>query len=208
MGLLGEIFLWFKSLPEWALWLCVPILLFSIGMLCTLIEIIVDWVSTTIKKISHKQDEKVSRQRGDLKGKNIDLKGKHNPTPKPKLDGKGVVKRRTPQEVGKALADKFSIVIAYLNDVVFNGTAEIIVTGTNHFLLHREGAEDIILFLYSKGDLIITWDYKSVFSEKGYTHLKTFVPVDNFSPKEQEDIAVIMCSDMVQIQARLLMLKD
>ncbi len=71
----------------------------------------------------------------------------------------------------------------------------IAINSKREFSLYKEGANQIINFIYGTGDLTIIWKYK--YFQKELVHKKHFSNVRNLSVFEQQKIAEQMIKEMV-----------
>ena len=92
---------------------------------------------------------------------------------------------------------KFEFVVSTINDAAFNGTGTIATNNKREFYLYKEGANQIINFIYGTGDLTIIWKYK--YFQKELVHKKHFNNVRNLSVFEQQKIANEMINEMVVV---------
>ncbi len=93
---------------------------------------------------------------------------------------------------GKSAAEKFSIVVAAINNAAFDGSGKITYLDKKTFNLY-DGSNQIINFMYSTGNLSITWKYK--YFQKEVKHEHTFTNARNLSIFEQQAIAETMINE-------------
>ncbi len=96
--------------------------------------------------------------------------------------------------IDQSLSEKFAIIVNQINKVGFNGNAEIITINKREFYLFEEGHNQIVFFMYSTGNLTITWKYK--YFQKEIIHEKHFDDVRNLSVFEQANRANQMINEM------------
>ena len=92
---------------------------------------------------------------------------------------------------------KFSIISQMINNEAFNGNGKVTMVSSKEFHLYEEGQNQIIIFLYSTGNLSITWRYK--YYQKEVVHDKQFNNVRNLSIFEQQRIGEQMIREMKTI---------
>ncbi|MBO6573124.1 MAG: hypothetical protein JJ958_11860 [Balneola sp.] len=101
---------------------------------------------------------------------------------------------------GQALNEKFKVIVNMINTVAFNGQGIVTQRDKREFNLYREKENQIINFIYSTGNLTITWKYK--YFQKEVIHERTFYDVRNLSLFEQQEIGEIMIEEMGQVVAK------
>jgi hypothetical protein len=100
----------------------------------------------------------------------------------------------------QSLSEKFAVIVRVINNVSFNGNAEIITIDKREFYLFEEGNNQMVFFMYSTGSLTITWKYK--YFQKEIIHEKHFDNVRNLSIFEQTNRANQMINEMELVVAK------
>lgn len=95
------------------------------------------------------------------------------------------------------LQKKFHVLISRINESAFNSTGIITTIDKRECNLYKEGANQIINFLYSQGTLNITWKYK--YFQKEVVHKKSFMNCRNLSLFEQGDMASSVIKEMEDV---------
>ncbi len=89
---------------------------------------------------------------------------------------------------GRKLKEKFNVIINMINNAAFENEGIINEYDNKHiYLVHPNGGNQLIEFLYSQGVLAVTWKYK--YFQKELIHRRSFLNVRNLSLFEQEKIA-------------------
>ncbi len=97
----------------------------------------------------------------------------------------------------KPLREKFYVLINRLNEYAFNNGGVITNIDKRECNLYKEGANQIIIFLYSQGTLNITWKYK--YFQKEVVHKRSFLNMRNLSLFEQRKMADSLISEMEKV---------
>ncbi len=100
----------------------------------------------------------------------------------------------------ESVAEKFSVIVANINDAAFGGEGEVTEFDKRSFSLYKEGENQIINFVYATGSLTIKWQYK--YFQKEVVHEKRINNVRNLSIFEQQKIARGMILEMSKIVER------
>lgn len=92
------------------------------------------------------------------------------------------------------LDKKFSILIRMINEATFDGKGDVTIHSQRELNIYKNGANQIIQFLYSTGKLTIIWKYK--YFQKEVVHERTFGKVRNLSVFEQKAIGESLLKEM------------
>ena len=92
------------------------------------------------------------------------------------------------------LDKKFSILIRMINEAAFDGKGDVTILSQRELNIYKNGANQIIQFLYSTGNLTIVWKYK--YFQKEVVHERTFGKVRNLSVFEQKAIGESLLTEM------------
>ena len=99
-----------------------------------------------------------------------------------------------------SLNEKFKVVINTLNKNAFSGAGKIERQGSKQLSIYEQNQNQIIFLNYSTGSLEVIWKYK--FYEKEIVYKKRFQDARNLSLFEQEKIANIVTSEMIEVVKR------
>ena len=92
------------------------------------------------------------------------------------------------------LDKKFSILIRMINEAAFDGKGDVTILSQRELNIYKNGANQIIQFLYSTGKLTVIWKYK--YFQKEVVHERTFGKVRNLSVFEQKAIGESLLMEM------------
>ena len=92
------------------------------------------------------------------------------------------------------LDKKFSILIRMINEAAFDGKGDVTILSQRELNIYKNGANQIIQFLYSTGKLTIIWKYK--YFQKEVVNERTFGKVRNLSVFEQKAIGESLLMEM------------
>lgn len=92
------------------------------------------------------------------------------------------------------LDKKFSILIRMINEAAFDGKGDVTILSQRELNIYKNGANQIIQFLYSTGKLTVIWKYK--YFQKEVVHERTFGKVRNLSVFEQKAIGESLLKEM------------